>query len=50
MKQTANEIEVASMKKDINDSLGANYYDCMQALDSGFTELRLALPSRMTTS
>ena len=44
--QTANESEVASMKKDINDSLGANYYDCMQALDSGFTELRLSTPEQ----
>ena len=44
--QTANESEVASMKKDINDSLGANYYDCMQALDSGFTELRLGTPEQ----
>jgi hypothetical protein len=32
--QTADESEVASMKKDISDALGANYYDCMQALDS----------------
>jgi hypothetical protein len=44
--QTANESEVASMKKDINDALGANYYDCMQALDSRFTELRLGTPER----
>ena len=44
--QTANESEVASMKKDINDSLGANYYDCMQALDSRFTGLRLGTPEQ----
>jgi hypothetical protein len=44
--QTADESEVASMKKDINDALGASYYDCMQALDSRFTELRLGTPSR----
>ena len=44
--QTANESEVASMKKDISDSLGANYYDCMQALDSRFTGLRLGTPEQ----
>ena len=44
--QTANESEAASMKKDINDALGANYYDCMQALDSRFIELRLGTPGR----
>jgi hypothetical protein len=44
--QTADESEAASMKKDINDALGANYYDCMQALDSRFTELRLGTPER----
>ena len=44
--QTADEIEVASMKKEINDALGANYYDCMQALDSRFTELRLGTPEQ----
>ena len=44
--QTADESEIASMKKDINDALGANYYDCMQALDSRFTELRLGTPER----
>jgi hypothetical protein len=42
--QTADESEAASVKKDINDALGANYYDCMQALDSRFTELRLGTP------
>jgi|APFre7841882654_1041346.scaffolds.fasta_scaffold12613_3 hypothetical protein len=44
--QTANESELASKKKEINDSLGANYYDCMQALDSRFTELRLGTPEQ----
>ena len=44
--QTADESELASMKKEINDSLGANYYDCMQALDSRFTELRLGTPEQ----
>jgi len=44
--QTADESEAASMKKDINDALGANYYDCMQALDSRFNELRLGTPER----
>jgi hypothetical protein len=32
--QPVNESKAASMKKDTNDALGANYYDCMQALDS----------------
>jgi hypothetical protein len=45
-KQTLDESEVASMKKDINDALGANHYDCMQALDNRFTELRLGTPER----
>ena len=44
--QTTNESEVASMKRDINDALGANYYDCMKALDSRFIELRLGTPGR----
>ena len=38
------EAEIASMKKDINDALGADYHDQMQALDSRFTELRLGTP------
>ncbi len=38
------EAEIASMKKDINDALGADYYDQMQALDNRFTELRLGTP------
>jgi hypothetical protein len=40
-KNAANEAEIASMKKDINDALGADYYDKMQALDNEFTEQRL---------
>jgi hypothetical protein len=38
------EAEIVSMKKDINDALGADYYDQMQALDNRFTELRLGTP------
>ncbi len=38
------ETEIASMKKDINDALGADYYGQMQALDNRFTELRLGTP------
>ena len=44
--QTMDESGVAPMKKDINDALGADYYDCMQALDSRFNELRLGTPER----
>jgi hypothetical protein len=44
--QTADESKAASMKKDINDALGANYYDCMQALDRRFTEIGLGTPER----
>jgi hypothetical protein len=36
--------EIASMKKDINEALGADYHDRMQALDNRFTELRLSTP------
>jgi hypothetical protein len=43
---TADESEVASMKKDINDALGADYYDRMQALDNRFTEMRLGTPEQ----
>lgn len=43
---TVDESEVASMKKDINDALGADYYDRMQALDNRFTELRLGTPEQ----
>lgn len=42
--QTEDESEIASVKNDINDALGANYYDCMQALDNRFTELGLGTP------
>jgi hypothetical protein len=45
-KNAANEAEIASMKKDINDALGADYYDKMQALDNEFTELRLGTPEQ----
>jgi hypothetical protein len=38
------EAEIASMKKDINDALGADYYDQMQSLDNRFAELRLGTP------
>jgi hypothetical protein len=44
--QTADESGIASMKKDINDSLGANYYDRKQALDNRFIELRLGTPEQ----
>ena len=40
------EAEIASMKKDISDALGADYYDRMQALDSRFTELKLGTPAQ----
>ncbi|MCK9441085.1 MAG: hypothetical protein M0Q13_06665 [Methanothrix sp.] len=43
-KNAANEAEIASMKKDISDALGADYFDQMQALDSRFTELKLGIP------
>ncbi len=42
----ADESEVASMKKDIDDALGADYYDRMQALDNRFMELRLGTPEQ----
>ncbi len=41
-----NEDEVASRKRDINDILGANDYDRMQALDSCFTKLELGTPTK----
>ncbi|RQW80442.1 MAG: hypothetical protein EHM14_04810 [Methanothrix sp.] len=43
---TVNEAEIASMKKDINDALGADYHDQMQALDIRFTELELGTPAQ----
>jgi len=41
---TVDEAEIASIKKDINDALEADYHDQMQALDNRFTELRLGTP------
>jgi hypothetical protein len=41
-----NENRVASMKRDINDVLGANDYSRMQALDSCFTKLELGTPTK----
>jgi hypothetical protein len=38
------EAEIASMKKDINDALGSDFQDQMQALDNQFTELGLGTP------
>ena len=43
--QTADENEVASVKKSIIDALGGNHYECMQALDSKFSELGLDAPA-----
>jgi hypothetical protein len=44
-KNSVNEAEIASMKKYINDALGADYHDQMQALDNRFIELRLGTPA-----
>jgi len=44
--EIGDEARVASMKRDINDILGANDYDRMQALDNRFTELRLGIPTK----
>ena len=41
-----NENRVASWKRDINDILGSNDYDRMQALDNRFAELELAIPTK----
>ena len=41
-----NENRVASRKRDINDILGSNNYDRMQALDNRFAELELAIPTK----
>jgi hypothetical protein len=38
--------KVASMKRDINDILGANDYNRMQALDSCFTKIELSVPTK----
>ena len=43
-KDAADEAEIASMKKDISDALGADYYDQMQKLDRRFTELKQGTP------
>ena len=40
------EAEITSMKKDINDALGADYYNRMQELDDRFIELRLGTPEQ----
>ena len=40
------EAEIASMKKDINDALGADQYKRMQALDERFIELMLGTPEQ----
>jgi hypothetical protein len=49
-KLTTDEREVASMRKDINDDLGTDYYCRMQALDNIFTELRLGTPEQDSTN
>ncbi|HEX7444886.1 MAG TPA: hypothetical protein VF300_00705, partial [Methanothrix sp.] len=38
--------KVASVKRDINDILGANDYDRMQALDNWFTDHELGIPAK----
>jgi hypothetical protein len=38
------EAEIASTKKDINDALGSDFQDQMQALDNQFAELGLGTP------
>ncbi|MCJ7443348.1 MAG: hypothetical protein MUO26_02250 [Methanotrichaceae archaeon] len=40
------EADIASMKKDINNALGADYYDRMRTLDDRFIELRLGTPEQ----
>ena len=42
--KTADESEMASVKKSIIEALGGNYYQCMQALDGKFIELGLGTP------
>ena len=44
LENEADEAEIASMKKDINDALGSDFQDQMQALDNQFTELGLGTP------
>jgi hypothetical protein len=41
---TADENELASVRKGIVDALEGNYYECMQALDSNFYELGFDTP------
>jgi hypothetical protein len=40
------EAEIASMKKDITDALGADHYNRMRALDDRFLELGLGTPEQ----
>jgi hypothetical protein len=42
--QTADENEVAAVKRSIIDALGGKHYECMQALDRKFSELGLDTP------
>lgn len=42
--KSADETEIASMKKSINDALEAEYYDRMQALDGWLGDLKLITP------
>jgi hypothetical protein len=44
LENEADGAEIASMKKDINDALGSDFQDQMQALDNQFTELDLGTP------
>lgn len=44
--EIGDEGKVASMKRDINDILGANNYDRMQELDNRFAELGLGIPTK----
>ena len=43
---SVDEVKNASIKKDINDALGADYNDRMQALDNKFIELSLGTPEQ----
>jgi hypothetical protein len=43
---SVDEVKNASIKKDINDALGADYNDRMQALDNKFIELSLGTPEK----
>ncbi len=45
-KNAANEAEIASMKRDICNALGADYYHQMQALDNRFIELKMVTPGQ----